>query len=635
VKSRLKIALVAVLAPAAGAQVLSMTPLFASDGEANDRLGEVVAVRGNVAAFGLPNDTVSGHVFRGSVKLFEYTVTGWEESTTIVAPDGAARDFFGTSVALLDDLLVVGAIGDDADAENTGAVYVFGRSGGLWSFQAKLSDPNGISSDYFGQALSTDGETIAVGAGRTANDPRVCVFIRSGQSWDLTQVLRSTPRLNNSLFGSSLAVKGNDLFVGAPFEGVARIDQAGAAYHFVRSNGTWIQEARYIAPEPEESAEFGNRVAVFEDLLVIAAKQERGGRIRGEGAVYVRRQSEAGWTHEARLVASDAAMDDRFGTSVAVQHRMIVVGAPDTDAGSPTSGTLYTFTDSTGSWVQRDRVLLPLPNISDRFGQSIAAFGTRVVAGSPGGDDQAIDQGAAWVVELEAPCEPPAIQFSSGHVQVLPGLSAEFAVSATGSGLAFQWQRNGADLQDSNRINGAQTQTLTITGVQNNDQGSYLCRVTNECGIAEAGPTPLSCAPVVGIQPPPSLRLEPGVVIAVSVPQTTGYTYRWRQSGQNLFNIPGFFSGATTRSLTIHAIDQSAAGNYDCVITNTCGQVVSSSTMVYCPSDANRDGAVDGDDVILFFQQWDANEIGADFTGDGAVDGDDVIGFFGRWDVGC
>jgi hypothetical protein len=131
------------------------------------------------------------------------------------------------------------------------------------------------------------------------------------------------------------------------------------------------------------------------------------------------------------------------------------------------------------------------------------------------------------------------------------------------------------------------------------------------------------------------LRLNSGIQIALQVPTGASYTYRWRQNGQNLFNISGLFSGVTSRTLTIQGIDASLAGTYDCVLTNSCGTTISSATFVPCLADFTLDGGVDGDDVILYFSLWDANDVRADVTEDGGVDGDDVIAYFARWDAGC
>ena len=107
---------------------------------------------------------------------------------------------------------------------------------------------------------------------------------------------------------------------------------------------------------------------------------------------------------------------------------------------------------------------------------------------------------------------------------------------------------------------------------------------------------------------------------------------RWRKDG---VEIPG----ANDATLTLTPLFAHDAGSYTCDVLSGEGICGTSSTaaarVLICGADFNCDGGVDGDDVIGFFEQWDAGLIGADFNGDDGVDGDDVIGFFERWDSGC
>ncbi len=305
----------------------------------------------------------------------------------------------------------------------------------------------------------------------------------------------------------------------------------------------------------------------------------------------------------------------------------VLAGGDFSQVGGLLSGRIARWTGT--NWASLGSAI-PIGRVSDivSSGGSIVASGYFLSAGG---------ETARGVARASLDLLPT---FTSGPASqaLLPGGNAVFAVSATGPDpLHYLWQRNGIPLSESVRVVGTATPTLTVSGVTNADQGAYSCVLTADCGggPVESSISTLSCAPMITTQPVGTALLEPGLTVGVQLVPGGSYTYRWRQNGQNLFNFPGFFSGVTTRTLTIQTTDPSAAGAYDCVITNSCGQVISTPALVYCPTDANRDGSVDGDDVILFFQQWDANEIGADFTGDGAVDGDDVIGFFGRWDVGC
>jgi hypothetical protein len=137
--------------------------------------------------------------------------------------------------------------------------------------------------------------------------------------------------------------------------------------------------------------------------------------------------------------------------------------------------------------------------------------------------------------------------------------------------------------------------------------------------------------------------VEPGVMplvantqLEVRVPPSTGYAFRWRQNGQNLFNSPGLFSGVTTRVLTLLAADPSLAGQYDCVITNACGQTISAPVRVFCPADFNGDGFLDFfdyDDFVLAFETGGGLE--ADFNRDGFVDFFDYDDFVRAFETGC
>jgi hypothetical protein len=212
-----------------------------------------------------------------------------------------------------------------------------------------------------------------------------------------------------------------------------------------------------------------------------------------------------------------------------------------------------------------------------------------------------------------------------------------FWIQASGTPTNFQWRRDGTPLTDGARIHGSATPSLIISEIQGSDQGAYDCIVTNICGATTSASAQLSCRAVITDQPDGGAFFGGDTVVLTAVCDTSGTTtYRWKKDNLNLFNS-GAYSGVTTPTLTINANDPSQSGTYTLAITNPCGVTTTTPAIieVSCAADWNGDGGVDGDDVILFFQQWDQNDEAADFTGDGAVDGDDVIGFFGRWDVGC
>ena len=232
-------------------------------------------------------------------------------------------------------------------------------------------------------------------------------------------------------------------------------------------------------------------------------------------------------------------------------------------------------------------------------------------------------------------CLAVSITQHPAPASLAPGQTVAFSVTAAGTNPSYRWRRNGVDLVDNTRYTGTGTPTLTITSVANADQGLFTCFVSNACGSQTSNPAELSCRPIVTQQPPASLRLSPGLSISVGVPANAQYSYRWRQNGQNLFNVAGLITGATTRTLTLLSDDSSLAGSYECVLTNSCGTTTSSAVEIPCPADFNGDGGVDGSDVEAFFAVWVTGDTSGDINQDGGVDGADIEAFFTRWADGC
>jgi hypothetical protein len=141
------------------------TELTASDGAFSDTFGSAVAISGDTAVVGAPRDdhAVNAEWDKGSAYVFERDAGGegaWGEVAKLTASDAAENDFFGASVAMDGDRLVVGAWNDDGK----GAAYVFERDAGAWSEVAKLTASDAAADDGFGDPVAIDGDTVVVGA---------------------------------------------------------------------------------------------------------------------------------------------------------------------------------------------------------------------------------------------------------------------------------------------------------------------------------------------------------------------------------------------------------------------------------------------------------------------------------------
>lgn len=240
----------------------------------------------------------------------------------------------------------------------------------------------------------------------------------------------------------------------------------------------------------------------------------------------------------------------------------------------------------------------------------------------------------SFVIEYSSPCSVPEITQQPIAQNLLPGSTVEFVAATQANGAIFAWSRDGDLLSPAPRYSGIDGPVLTITSVQPSDQGEYTCTVTTPCGGVETQPAILSCRPILVEQPQPEVWITGGTMLTINVPNGASYSYRWRQNGQNLFNIPGVISGVTTRTLVLQTSDPSLIGEYDCVLTNACGTTFSDSSLVKCPADFDGDGGVTPSDVGAFFDTYERGEPEADVDNDGGITPGDVSRFFATYEAG-
>ena len=396
----------------------------------------------------------------------------------VKASNTGEGDFFGSSVAVSGDTVVVGAQneasnatgvdGDQSDnsAFAAGAAYVFVRNGTTWSQQAYLKASNTEANDYFGVSVAVSGDTVVVGAydeasnatgvnGNQADNSAhqagaAYVFVRNGTTWSQQAYLKASNTDAVDEFGTSVAVSGDTVVVGARYESSdakgVNGDQtdntackSGAAYVFVRNGATWSQQAYLKASNTEvksrcgmTNAEFGSAVAISGDTVVVGALYEDSGAtgVDGDqddhsaplaGAAYVFARNGITWSQQAYLKASNTDAGDDFGFSVAVSGGTVVVGTwqesssatgingDQNDNSAVQSGAAYVFVRNGVTWTQQAYLKASNTDAGDNFGWSVAVSGDTVVVGASAEsskatgingdqtDDSAFGAGAAYV----------------------------------------------------------------------------------------------------------------------------------------------------------------------------------------------------------------------------------------------
>ena len=330
--------------------------LTANDAEAGDQFGGSIALFGETILVGARRNDDNGDE-SGAAYLFTRFESDWIQQAKLTAADGEAGAEFGRSVALSGDTAIIGAARDDEKGEDSGSVYVFTRSGTGWSQLAKLTATDGAKGDVFGISVALDGDTALIGADldddKGENSGSVYVYTRSKGTWSQQAKLTAADAGNVDIFGVRVAISGDTALIAArrDDDDVNGVD-SGSAYVFIRSGTNWTQQAKLTANDAEAGDLFGFNVALYKDTGIVTAAMDDDKGLNS-GAAYVFKRSGSDWSQQAKLTAVDGAADDVFGWSVSLSGNTAVIGAPTSIFESPGgSGSAYIFQRSGGSWSQ-------------------------------------------------------------------------------------------------------------------------------------------------------------------------------------------------------------------------------------------------------------------------------------------
>jgi len=199
-------------------------------------------------------------------------------------------------------------------------------------------------------------------------------------------------------FGSSVAIDGETLVAGA-FLNAAAGAASGAAYVFRRDLSGWAEEAKLVPDDAEPFDFFGVAVSLSgERALVGSFQDDDNGLESGSAYVFERGAADgSGWTETAKLIAGDGAMFDLFGSAVALDGDVAVVGAPRVDDGGEDSGAAYVFRFDGSDWIEEAKLTASDAQSQDSFGNAVAVRGDVVVVGAFLDDDDGADSGSAYV----------------------------------------------------------------------------------------------------------------------------------------------------------------------------------------------------------------------------------------------
>jgi hypothetical protein len=392
----------------------SLAKIAAADLADYDSFGLSVAVDGDCAIVGSPGFDAYGDN-QGAAYIFLRSQggdDGWGQIKKLVPDDPADEDLFGIAVDISGDYAVVGAGGADGGGTDEGAAYIFYRDQGgpdNWGQVKKIAAADADDGDGFGFAVALDGDTLIVGAdgadGSGSNQGAAYIFYRDrggADNWGQVARLVSEDPADMNQFGFAVDVAGDLAVVGSPGEDGNGVEQ-GVAYIFSRDMGGVDGWGMVKAFAPDDAPDYtwaGTAVATDgAHALVGSAYDDGAGTDRG--AVYVLGPDGTGtWREIKKLAASDAANNDLFGYSLAVEGDYIVAGAGWAKGGGTERGQAYLFSRNEGgtdNWGEVQRLRASDGQNEDWFGAAVAIDGLYLLVGATGEDGDGRDRGAAYI----------------------------------------------------------------------------------------------------------------------------------------------------------------------------------------------------------------------------------------------
>ncbi len=331
--------------------------------------GAAVAIDGDRLVIGAPREA-GGVPTEGAAYVFRRTATGWRQVARLASPAPGFDDQFGAAVAIQGATILVGAPSEDSAAQgidgdatndaavDSGAVYVFRETAvDAWAAVTYVKAPERVRG--FGNAVALDGDVAVIGA---AGSGRAYAMRRAGDTWSAgVALVPTTPSTNLTGYGVSVAISGGVIAVGDPFDSgvgpgvdgdAAQLGPTGGgAVHLFRdAAGAWRGDGYIKASRPLLNDNFGMRVAILGDVLLVGAPSNAsaasgvGGddldtSLQSAGAVYVLHHGAAGWVQDAFVKPPTPRMAASFGAGLALSRTGAVCGAPRDLAG----GAIYAF----------------------------------------------------------------------------------------------------------------------------------------------------------------------------------------------------------------------------------------------------------------------------------------------------
>ena len=393
----------------------------------HDNVGKYSVITGDGTKF--VTSSVENYYSTGAVYTYTYSGGSWGSPVKTQGSDTVNYDAFASSLAMNRSGTKL-LVGQKGNGSTTGYAYLYTYSGGSWGSEVKFSPPSSASvGDYFGTnvAMNDDGTKIIVAAPKDddkgTDAGAAYIFTYSSGSWDTGTKIVAADGQAGYQFGApganigpnhmAMSGDGTTVVVGS-YKWNTAAGARGAAYVFTYSSGSWDSGTKVVRGDAADWDSFGYSVAMNADgtQMLVGATGKSNGTVTS-GAVYHYIYSSGSWSEQQKIISSDGEATDKFGEAISINYdwTKLIVGAKleDTPSVGSDTGAAYTFTYNGSTWSQDAKLLAAVSDSSqsDSFGSSVtsSADGSRVVIGAPFEDTNGTNAGAVYIFDLDLTTE--------------------------------------------------------------------------------------------------------------------------------------------------------------------------------------------------------------------------------------
>lgn len=354
---------------------------------------------------GAKDETV-GNIKSGAAYIYHLENNVWVEQAYLVPEQANDNEFFGISVAISGDYAIIGANGNDEAGTNSGSAYIYQRNGTNWELHQTLTPQSLVPFDEFGISVDLSGNVAVIGAYSDATNGLFAgaayVYELEGNNWAETTKLIPEEVESEDKFGRSVDTDGNRIIV-CRVLGDEQGTNSGAAYIYSKDEeGSWVEEAKLLAPDGEVEDRFGRSVGIANEYAAVGAVLDDDNG-NNSGSAYIFRKTAEGWAFQDKVTPSDGAAEDFFGYSLSLTPGYLLVGALNKDGTGSNTGAAYLFGPSGSGWVEMDKLVADDETELANFGEAVDINESWITIGAPHWGGTNGSSGSVYIQQAPVP----------------------------------------------------------------------------------------------------------------------------------------------------------------------------------------------------------------------------------------